>query len=118
MLLALGTRTQFQVTGLTFQSHPFLLIDNDNKKADVLEKKGKYPLLILRRGQYLNFVICYAGKGVPPINQNIVPTVQVAVQMYSGTLTTEQTFGIDPLEQQLAKKDIRNTAFKNYFPTF
>lgn len=54
------------------------------------------------------------------INRNIIPTVQVAVQMYSGTLTTEQTFGIDPLEQQLAKKDIRKTAFKNqyYFPRF
>ena len=75
------------------------------------------------------FVICYAGKGVPlerrwaknravAISRNIVPTMQVAVQMYSGTLTTEQTFGVDPLEQQLAKKDIRKTAFKNYFPHF
>lgn len=56
------------------------------------------------------FVICYAGKGVPlerrwaknravAISRNIVPTMQVAVQMYSGTLTTEQTFGVDPLEQ-------------------
>ena len=27
------------------------------------------------------------------INRNIVPTVQVAVQMYSGTLTQEQAFG-------------------------
>jgi len=52
------------------------------------------------------------------INRNIVPTVQVAVQMYSGTLTTEQTFGVDPLEHQLAKKDVRTTAFKNYFPRF
>ena len=75
------------------------------------------------------FVICYAGKGVPlerrwtknwavAINRNIVPTVQEAVQMYSGALTTEQTFGVDPLEKQLAKKDIRKTAFMNYFLRF
>ena len=30
------------------------------------------------------------------INRNIVPTVQVTVEIYSGTLTKEQTFGIDP----------------------
>lgn len=52
------------------------------------------------------------------LNRNIVPTVQAAVQMYSGTLNTEQTFGIDPLEQQLEKKDVRQTEFKNYFPRF
>ena len=38
--------------------------------------------------------------------------------MYSETLPTEKTFAVDPLEQQLAKKDIRKTAFKNYFPSF
>ena len=75
------------------------------------------------------FVICYAGKGVPlerrweknmavAISRNFVPTMPAAVQMYSGTLPTEQTFDVDPLEQQLAKKDIRKRAFKNYFPSF
>lgn len=52
------------------------------------------------------------------INRNTVPTVQAAVQMYRGTLTTEQTFGIDPLEQQLAKKGVRETEFKKHFPRF
>ena len=93
-------------------------------------KKGKEPFInfLTRPISDSNYVIRYAGKGVPlerrrlknravAINPNIVPTVQ-AVQMYSGTLTTEQTFGIDPLEQQLARKDIRKTEFKSHFSRF
>lgn len=69
----------------------------------------------------------YAGKGFPlerrctknravTISRNIVPTVQAAVQMDSGTLTREQTFGTDPLEQHSAKKTFRETEFRKHFP--
>ena len=47
-----------------------------------------------------------------------MPTVQAVVQMYHGTLTREQTYGIDPLEKQSAKKDARETEFKKHFPSF
>ena len=111
------TNKQFKVTCEVFCLWPYL----QNRESTLY--------YFYHKANIWNFVICYAGKGFPlerlwtknralAINRNIVPTVQVAVQMCSGTLTTEQTFGIDQQEQQLAKKDIRKTAFKNYFPHF
>ena len=50
------------------------------------------------------------------IDASIVPTSQAAVQMYNGTLTIEQQFGIDTLGQQPAKKDAREREFRRHFP--
>ncbi|KAL9976562.1 hypothetical protein ACROYT_G013882 [Oculina patagonica] len=67
------------------------------------------------------------GKGVPLeqccigavcINPLSVPTSQAVVQMYQENLTTERSFRIDPLEQQPAKKDARETELNKHFPTF
>ena len=49
---------------------------------------------------------------------NVIPTVQAAVQMFSGTLTPEQTFGRDPLAPHVTKTDAREREFKKYFPSF
>ena len=50
---------------------------------------------------------------------NVIPTVQAAVQMFSGTLTPEQTFGRDPLAPHVSKTDVvRQRDFKKYFPSF
>ena len=50
---------------------------------------------------------------------NILPTVKAAVQMFSGTLTPEQTFGRVPLAPCVSKTDVvRQRDFKKYFPSF
>ena len=69
------------------------------------------------------------GKGVPlqrrctnnkasPVDENTIPTVQAAVQMFRGNLTAEQTFGRDPLNELWAKKHAREAEFKKHFPRF
>ena len=49
---------------------------------------------------------------------NVIPTVQAAVQMFSGTLTPEQIFGRDPLAPHVTKADARQREFKKYYPSF
>lgn len=49
---------------------------------------------------------------------NVIPTVQAAVQMFSGRLTPEQTFGRDPLAPYVTKTDARQREFKKYYPSF
>ena len=47
-----------------------------------------------------------------------IPTVQAAVQMFSGMLTPERTFGRDPLAPYVTKSDARQREFKKYSPSF
>ena len=77
----------------------------------------------------IDWFVYFIGKGVPlerqftndrafRIDPSIVPTVQTAVQMFSGTLTPEQTFGRDPLAHDVTKADARDNEFRKYFPSF
>lgn len=52
------------------------------------------------------------------VDVNVTPTVQAAEQMFSCTLTPEQTFGRDPLAPYVTKTDARQREFKKYFPSF
>ena len=54
----------------------------------------------------------------PPVDGNVVPTVEAAVQMFRGDLTQEHSFGRDPLAADISKADAREREFTKYFPSF
>lgn len=69
------------------------------------------------------------GKGIPlqmsctnsravRVNVNQVPTAEQAVQMYQGNLNLAPSFGVDPLEQEPAKKEARERQFIKYFSSY
>lgn len=49
------------------------------------------------------------------VNVNQVPT---AVQMYQGNLNLAPSFGVDPLDQEPAKKEARERQFIKYFSSY
>ena len=78
-------------------------------------------LYFLGKDNRIPDVVARATRRIRPLNPTIVPSVQDAIQMYSnagGVLTSECSFGNDPLADDGALKNRRDAEFVQNNPSF